>query len=216
MSGNLSMCSVQECGSHRFAKGYCKAHYQRLRRHGDPLGGRVPNGEALRFIHKVALRHTGNECLTWPFGRNNKGYGKIWVDGNHVGVHRYICELVRGAPPTPEHEAAHSCGRGNEACISPIHLDWKTPAQNQADRLIHGTSNSGERNGQAKLTEAAVREILALKGVELQRELAERFGVSRQVVGLIHKGLRWAWISEDPKDIALEFGITPESVERAA
>lgn len=198
----MTMCSVPGCGNRRHVKGYCSAHYQRFWKHGDPLCGGTLRGDPLRFVNEVALQHTGGECLTWPFSKNNKGYGKVWVDGKKTIVSRYVCELVRGAPPTPEHEAAHSCGRGHEACIAPGHLDWKTPAQNQADRIDHGTSNSGERNGHAKLTEAEVREIIALKGVELQRELAARFGVSRQVVSLIHKGLRWAWISEEPKEIA--------------
>jgi hypothetical protein len=161
----------------------------------------------LRFVREVALLHTGNECLTWPFGKNNKGYGKIWVDGKKAIVSRYVCELAHGAPPTPEHEAAHCCGKGHEACISPIHLVWKTPVDNQADRVVHDTHRRGERYANAKLTEAEVRLILSLKGAEPQCKLAERFGISRQLVGLIHAGRRWAWLS---------IGITPESVEKAA
>lgn len=193
---HFKTCSVPDCSRPNFANGYCNAHYKRLRRHGDPLCGRTPEGEPLRFIHEVALKHTSNDCLIWPFSKDGHGYGTVRV-GKHVGAHRYICELVHGEPPTPEHEASHSCGKGHEACISPIHLDWKTTMQNQADRLVHGTHNRGERNGHAKLTEADVREILALKGVELQRKLAEKFGVSGQAISQIHIGKKWAWLSEE-------------------
>ncbi len=199
---NSRICSVPACDKPHYSKGYCSSHYQRFCRYGDPLGGVTSPGEPLRFINEVALHHAGGECLIWPFGKNRDGYGNFWVDGKHVGAHRYICELVHGAPPTPKHEAAHSCGRGHEACISPIHLDWKTRTNNQADRLEHGTHNRGELSGKAKLTEADVREILALKGIEKQRDLAKRFGVSSGAIAGIHHGRRWAWLSEDAKEIA--------------
>lgn len=155
------------------------------------------HGEPMRFILEVALLHTGDECLIWPFANNGEGYGKVWVDGRRTGSHRYVCELVNGPPPTAEHEAAHSCGRGHIGCISPGHLSWKTSAENKADKLIHGTHNRGERNGRVKLTEAEAREILALKGTESQLDLAKRFCVSFQTVSHIHTGRSWAWLSKE-------------------
>jgi hypothetical protein len=192
---NSRLCSIPDCGKSHYANGYCSSHNHRFRKHGDPLGGRAPNGESLRFIHEVAIFHTGDECLAWPFCKISDGYGTIRIDGKAAYAHRYICELVRGTPPTPEHEAAHSCGKGHEGCISPIHLDWKTTAQNQADRLEHGTHNRGERHGLSKLVEAEAREIIALKGVETQRKLAKRFGVSQPTISEIHAGKKWAWLS---------------------
>lgn len=192
-----SICSAPACGKPRRAKGYCRAHYHRLMKHGDPLGGGTSPGELLRFINEVAMHHAGEECLTWPFGKDGDGYGMVRVDGKTVAAHRYICELVHGPPPTPEHQAAHTCGNGHEGCVSPVHLLWKTPAENQADRLVHGTHNRGERHGGAKLTEAAVREILAMKGKETQINLAERFRVSPTLICSIQTGHRWSWLSEE-------------------
>jgi hypothetical protein len=102
---------------------------------------------------------------------------------------------VNGPPPTPEHEAAHSCGKGHEGCIAPGHLEWKTPAENTADRLVHGTHSRGERSYWAKLTEADVREILAMKGIIPQRKLAVRFGVTHQTIYKILRRQIWAWVS---------------------
>jgi len=34
-----AICTIQDCGSPVHARGLCRAHYQRHRRHGDPLGG---------------------------------------------------------------------------------------------------------------------------------------------------------------------------------
>ncbi|MDV4166208.1 hypothetical protein R1538_34730 [Rhizobium leguminosarum] len=153
----------------------------------------------MRFVNEVALRHTGDECLIWPFAKAGKGYGHLCIGGKPVYVHRYICELVHGAPPTPEHEAAHSCGRGHLGCIAHGHLGWKTHIDNIADKIIHGTHNRGERAFGAKLTEADVREIISLKGVEPQNKLAKRFMVSKATISLINSGRNWGWISEEAK-----------------
>lgn len=168
-------------------------HYRRLLKHGDPLCGGTLHGDPMRFIHEVALRHTSEDCLLWPYARS-VGYGQLRVDGKHIRAHRYICELVHGAPPTPEHEAAHSCGNGDDGCIAPGHLDWKTHAENEADKLVHGTHSRGERHGHATLTEPEARQILALKGIVSQRKLGDRFGVSHQTIGKIHAGENWSWL----------------------
>ncbi|MGR9413139.1 hypothetical protein [Rhizobium leguminosarum] len=172
-------------------------HYRRLLRHGDPLGGRTPDGEPLRFIQEVALRHTGDDCLTWPFCKMDNGYGQINIGGKICIVSRYVCELAHGAPPTPDHDAAHSCGKGHQGCIAPGHLIWKTRAQNIEDMLIHDTHHRGERNWNAKLKEAEVRTIINLKGIESQHNLAERFGVARGTVASIHQGKSWFWMEEN-------------------
>jgi hypothetical protein len=153
----------------------------------------------MRFIREVVLCYDGDECLAWPFSKG-RGYGMVWVDGRMVVASRYICELAHGAPPTPEHEAAHSCGKGHEACVTKGHLDWKTPAQNQADRVIHGTHDRGERNANSKITEAEAREILALKGVEPPCKIANRLRVSPHTVSKIHSGHSWAWLSVESED----------------
>jgi hypothetical protein len=193
------ICSIPNCGNPHLAKGYCDAHYRRLRRHGDPLAGRTTPGEPLRFIHEVAILHTGDDCLTWPFSDDGHGYGCLKIKGKTVRVSRYICTLVRGTPPTAGHEAAHNCGKGHLGCITPGHLEWKTSVENKADKLIHDTHNRGERHGKAKLTDANALQIMAMKGVESQYELAKRFGVSQKTVSEIHHGRRWSWLfSESP------------------
>ncbi|RWO22837.1 helix-turn-helix transcriptional regulator [Mesorhizobium sp.] len=46
----------------------------------------------------------------------------------------------------------------------------------------------------AKLTEADVIKVRAMKGMRTQREIAAQFGISRQQVGDIIRGKRWAWL----------------------
>lgn len=153
-------------------------------------------GEARRFYREVVLTYDGDDCLIWPYMRDAKGYGRMKVDGRMSLVSRRVCEEINGQAPTPKHEAAHSCGNGHLACATKGHLSWKTRAENCADKLIHGTHDRGERNSQAKLTEAQAREVLALKGKETHRSIAERFGIARQTVTRIQSGNGWAWLSD--------------------
>jgi hypothetical protein len=48
----------------------------------------------------------------------------------------------------------------------------------------------GERHGRAKLSDAEIAEIRALKGSATQITIAERFGVSRGYVGQLWSGQR--------------------------
>lgn len=192
---NQSICSVECCGKSSNTKGLCRAHYWRLWKYGDPLAGATPKGAARRFIHEVASPYSGNDCLIWPFATNPYGYGVYTRPERGITLaSRYVCEIVHGAAPTPQHEAAHSCGNGHKGCVNPNHLSWKTPKDNTADKFRHGTVARGEQIVASKLTEAQVKEIRSLKGVKNQYELAEQFGVRQQTISRIHSRARWAWL----------------------
>jgi hypothetical protein len=191
-----SICSIPDCGKpvHN-VRGWCLAHYQRWRRHGDPLGGgrsHAPKGELPRFYREVVLQYEGDECLIWPYTRTKKGYAKL---GRYDYVCRMVCEERHGPPPTQKHQAAHSCGRGEDGCVTKRHLDWKTPSANQMDRVTHGTSNRGERCGSAKLTAPQVREIRELVGKIPHREIGAMYGIEAATVYSIMSGKSWGWLA---------------------
>lgn len=190
------ICKVDGCAKMAVTKRLCKAHYTRLLRHGDPLAGRTPCGSLMRFITETAIPYGGDDCLIWPYGTCDNGYGQLTVDGKHISAHRYVCERVNGPAPSAIHEAAHSCGKGKVGCISPGHLSWKTPIENEADKLIHNTHIRGERHGQAKLSEDQVHQILRLKGTKSPGKIATEFGVSRANIRSIFGGGSWAWLAD--------------------
>ncbi len=192
---NQRICSIEGCGKKVYGKGFCQKHHYRLWKHGDPLGGRVSPGEPMRFIDEVALLHDGMECLFWPYAKRTGGAATVQINGKLESVARYICSVVNGEPPTPTHEAAHSCGKGHLACIAPIHLSWKTPKENQADRLVHGTDRRGEKSPTSKLTEADVIQIRGLQGTLSQSKIADQFGISREHVGHVQSRKKWAWLT---------------------
>lgn len=144
------------------------------------------------YFQNVVLPYYSDECLHWPFAKDTSGYGRMRMGERLVSVHRLVCEAQHGPASTPKHEAAHSCG--NSSCCNAKHLSWKTRAENEADKVVHGTAPRGERQGSSKLAEADVREIIALSGKLSQREIADRFSVSQGNVHLIHQRKRWGWL----------------------
>jgi hypothetical protein len=183
----------------RGRRGWCSAHYQRWKRHGDPLAGGTLYGEPQAAMAE-AIAFVGEDCLIWKFGKSGGGYGQIQVKGKKLYVHRVVCEAANGPPPSPDREAAHSCGNGHLGCCNPAHLRWATQSENMDDRVIHGTSNRGERSRSAKLTEADVLEIRSLRGTVLQRELAARFGVNPRTIGDVLSGKKWAWLDQPARN----------------
>lgn len=145
------------------------------------------------WISEVALCFDGDECLIWPFYRNPQGYGMITRYGRPHIASRVVCVAKHGPPPAKHYQAAHSCNNGSGGCVNPKHLVWKTPAENQADRKLAGTDNSGSRHGKSKLTDEQVRMIKRHTDVSA-RELAFRFGVSRWTIFDIRSGRRWGHI----------------------
>ena len=100
------------------------------------------------------------------------------------------CEEVNGSPPTPYHDAAHSCGNGHLGCCTPKHLRWATRSENIADAITHGTMGRGAYGHKLdQIKVLAIRTKLAA-GVS-QRKIATEFGISQGMVTKINTGKNW-------------------------
>lgn len=183
------MCKIDGCDGKVHGYGYCRNHYERLRKYGDPLaGGRslCPRGAPARWIAEHVNDGYG-ECLIWPFQRDKDGYAA----GSRGRPCRIMCEKVNGPPPSKRHVSAHSCGKGHLGCIHPKHLRWATQQENIDDKFSHGTNQAGERHNLAKLTREQVEEIRGLRGSMTQGEVAAMFSISKSNVGMIQRGQTW-------------------------
>lgn len=138
----------------------------------------------------------GDECLIWPFGSRDNGYGVVTVNGKRTSAHRAMCELVNGSPPSIVHQAAHECGNGGIGCVNPRHLSWKLPAENKADELVHGTRNIGERNGSAKLSPEEVVEMRRrhAEGNVSIAALSREYGIHQGTAREIIRRMTWRWL----------------------
>lgn len=143
-------------------------------------------GRGLAFL-KANVNYEGEDCLIWPQSKNHQGYGQLGYFGKVKKAHHIMCLLVHGPAPTPKHEAAHNCGKGHLGCVHPKHVEWKTPAENQADTIKHGTR---PKRVARRLTIDQVEEI---KASELSCvDLAARYPVSISTIFKIRRGEIWA------------------------
>jgi len=156
---------------------------------------RAKNGEPMRWLEQSLLMQT-DDCIIWPFGRFGAGDAEIRIKGRAQYVSRIICEKVYGAAPSEKHQAAHSCGKGRDACVNHRHLRWATNAENQADRIAHGTSNQGSRNGRSQLSDEKVIEIdRRLRRGHRSIDIAADLGINAKNVGNIKCGRNWGWLT---------------------
>lgn len=107
-------------------------------------------------------------------------------------VHTLVLTAFIGTCPE-NHEGCH--GDGDPTNNALTNLRWGTRASNMADRKTHGTDNSGERNGMAKLDELTVKTIkLRLSKGERVNVLAREFCVTHGSIGHIKSGRQWSHV----------------------
>lgn len=195
--GKGGPCSVEGCSAPVRGRGLCGKHYLRMWKHGDPLTTKkTPAGEPERWL-RAHVGFEGEGCLIYPYALGAHGYaGNATVAGIWEPAYRQMCRLVHGGPPTPQHQAAHSCGKGDTGCVHPKHLRWATPLENNGDRRVHGTLPQGEDVRASKLTESMVRQIRELAGTMLNKEIAALVGTTAGNVGAIIRRETWEHLED--------------------
>lgn len=192
-----SVCSVDGCYRAIVSKTMCDMHYRRELKHNDVNYTKSSN--ALQKIEKFvqfALSSTVDECFIWPSETGTPKFG-VYIGRKMIIACRYICMRTHGAPPTPKHETAHSCGKGHLGCVNPRHLRWATASENQMDRIIHGTDVRGEKHPKVLLTEAevrAIRQIIESGGLS-DRDIGKLYSVSKECIAGIRTKRNWKWLA---------------------
>ncbi len=131
-------CTLPECGKKEFARGWCHMHWNRWRRHGDPLAVRQIQGDTkARILSRVQVAPNG--CWVWQGQRNAEGYGRLLFRGRKDYAHRAAYEVFVGPIPvglTVDH-VCHSndlgCHTGpcpHRPCVNPEHLEPVTHTEN--------------------------------------------------------------------------------------
>lgn len=115
-------CSIQGCNAPHNSRGWCRKHYERWCRHGDPLYTCYVVGDDVeRFWSHVDRR---SDCWLWTSALDNHGYGAFTLPGKTAKAHRYAYELLVGPIPdglTLDHVKARGCRHRH--CVNPAHLE---------------------------------------------------------------------------------------------
>ena len=158
---------------------------------------------------KVSIDSHGDDCIVWPHGKFDTGYGKVWFDRKNRYAHIIALEMTIPRPigkvcsihgnwvPGNKLYVAHGPCH-NKLCFNPRHLSWKTPAENQDDKKRDGTHLAGERHGSCTIPESVVDQIRAeYKGPQptrgtktgpSQQDLADKYGCSQPHINEILNG----------------------------
>lgn len=108
-------------------------------------------------------------------------------------VHLLVLTLFRGPRPPDCPHSRHLDGNKQNAKLS--NLVWGTAAQNEKDRVRHGTVLKGEKHPRVKLRACDVKAIRAARGKQTQYELAAKFGVAQQTISDIQSKRLWASVT---------------------
>jgi hypothetical protein len=145
--------------------------------------------------------------LTWVIDKAT-GYARVTLrrDGKsiHVAIHTLVLNAFVGPCPSGM-ECLHD--DGNKLNNRLDNLSWGTRKANQEDRIRHGTSNRGTKQGRAILNDAQVLEIVRLWKTDLSwtmPRLAEEFHTKKSTIQQILNGYNWAWLTgiKHPRELA--------------
>lgn len=146
------------------------------------------------FFTKVLA---SDDCWLWIGARLVKkrgGYGKWTLYGREMGAHRASALFFLGGIPDRK-MVLHRCG--NPPCIRPSHLYLGTAKENAHDAISEGAMARGERHGHAKLTEAEVKAMRAIRAATgmSYRLIGERFGVALSQAWRVINDENWTHIA---------------------
>ena len=133
---------------------------------------------------------TGEIC---PHGQ----HGIIRSGGQILSAYRLSYEIYKGEIPEGKC-VCHTCDV--RSCVNPDHLWIGTQQENIRDALQKGRMNNcGENNGQSKLTEKQVIEIVSLYRTNTysQDQLGKMYNVNHTIIHNIITGKSWKHLDLD-------------------
>lgn len=169
-----------------------KVHKEKSPKFWQSGKGKTKSEWVLRIQQQSLLKENG--CIEWQQGTNKWGYGTVGVWGKSKLVHRFLMELVLCRSLEKDELVCHTCD--NPPCVNINHLFIGTNLENQEDCIRKGRMrkalNGGELAGNSKLKNSDIPEIrkMLFAGI-LHKEIAVKFNVSRQTIGLINTKKTW-------------------------
>lgn len=162
----------------------------------------------LELLDASSIPCPASGCRLWFGLLNEKGYGRVNINGRMIKVHRLRWELDHGPIPF-DVNICHRCDV--RCCIEPLHLFAGLQADNVADMMAKGRhvppptlypdrpkkrigvgTPRGENSAASKLTDEKVR--LIRSSLAKHAELAVILGVDRKTVRMVRAGETWSHV----------------------
>lgn len=134
-------------------------------------------------------------CKTREMTRHlgKRGYLIVIIDGRYLPVHRIVAQTYL---PNPDELPIVAHRNGTRTDNSTGNLRWSTALDNCADTILHGRTTRGDRCPTRKLAEADVPVIRGLLRTAFRhRDIADRYGVTRECIGRIAQGRNWRHVA---------------------
>lgn len=161
----------------------------------DSIGRKITKrGEPIRFIESAVHSDT-DQCILWPYAKDEIGYGKIIINKKKYRAHRLVLTLCKGPN---ELDVLHGCL--NKSCVNPRHLRFGTEKENIEDARKDGTLAIGSKIGCSKLKEEQIPTILEDK--RTLREIAKDYGVDHKTIHRIKSGQGWLHAGLNSKELS--------------
>lgn len=106
-------------------------------------------------------------------------------------VHRIVLLAFVGKPHKGQ-QCAHLNGDRKNNRLE--NLKWCSVSENHSHKIIHGTTQCGERNNNNRLTEKQVVSILCEMTDKTHNELAKIFNVNRSTIERVRNRTSWSHV----------------------
>ncbi len=161
-----------------------------------------------RFWAKVDTR---GGCWLWRASLANRfGYGQFSINNKVYAAHRVSFVITHGR--MPKDLLLHICD--NPPCVNPAHLREGSYKENVHDMIAKGRAGYhkiiGEKNGNSKLSDKAVKEIIEKYDPEKKNApaLAKEYNITPSLIYMILHGQRRRYLTG-----AQEYTIDGNKVE---
>jgi len=148
-------------------------------------------------VFQFIERRGPDECWPWHGvwgGRQRDRRPYFWTYEKRVIGYRMVYMLMHGVELTPDQLILHSCDNGSKpiGCCNPAHLRIGNPRMNSDDMTLR------ERHGLPTNTVKYIRRLIRER--RKQSDIAELFGISRELVSAIATGRVYRHIGRDRGD----------------
>lgn len=104
-------------------------------------GGKTPKAlPAIQRFWASFEPELNTGCWLWTASLAGAGYGQLYIDGRHVGAHRFSYQTFRGEVPRGM-LVCHRCD--TRPCVNPDHLFVGTYLDNLLDCIAKGRHRNG-------------------------------------------------------------------------